>query len=103
MKPGETFAEIQPKDGDMVLFCRHIEVLPGLIDFHGCQTRWVAFEVPAEVQGVNINDGEMQLIMARFVCLCEECFLKDPVKFSEIAQHGRWIGNEPIIVQEAVS
>ena len=103
MQPGEKYAALQPRDGEMVLFCRHIELLPGCIKFHGLKLHWIASEFPEPVVHVDLETGEREQFLARWICLCEACFLKDPVDFSEIAQHGPWIGDEPIIVQEVPS
>jgi hypothetical protein len=103
MKPGEEYCELQPKDGEMVLFCRHIELLADCIKFHGLRLHWIASESPDAVVYTDLDTGQHEAFMARWICLCEECFLKDPVDFSEIAQHAPWIGDEPIIVREVAS
>jgi hypothetical protein len=112
LKSGEQYAERQPRDGEVVLFCRHIDVSPEVIRFHGRQSHWLMFEEEIDVTRVELDDAgpkglsaaTSETIRSRWICFCAECFYlnaEEPEK--AIAKHGAWIGDAPIIVQERVS
>lgn len=85
MNDKENFAETQPKDGDTVLHCGHIDCPPH--HFWQCD---ITFRRP---------DGTMG--HATWIVACGPCFQKANGEGDKIAVRGdaKWRGNGPIVVK----
>src|ERR1700677_1914765 len=100
MRPGETYTELQPKDGDIVLFCEHICVTPTRIEFYGKTLHWYVGD--GEVTHEDLATGKKTKLCAPFTCICEDCMLRFSDPHDAVTQHGAWIGDDPIVVKDVL-
>jgi len=85
LKPGEEFTEIQPRDGDIVLICKH-----------GRDHARHFWSLPDDVE-VERPDGSV--VNPQWIVACESCFLLhcgDPLGIP-ITGDAVWKGDEPEI------
>jgi len=82
------FTRLQPADGDVVLVCAH----------NGKQVwHWYSMEDGSTVEKINLQTGEKEIIEAKWICICEECFGKYDSPEEAVAGDRIWCGDDPFI------
>jgi hypothetical protein len=83
--PPELFADQQPRDGDTVMHCGHLD--------GGGHMHWFRYDRPIQFKRPDGTRGE-----AEWFAACEPCFLRHGKEVARFVRgDGRWIGNEPVI------
>lgn len=81
-----SFTKEQPKDGDTILHCGHL-------DHDQDRWRWFKFEKVIVFKRPDGIRGE-----AEWFAACEACFIKHGEKVADFVRgDGRWTGDEPAI------
>ena len=81
LKKRKKFAKDQPKDGDIILHCGHMDVKP----FH-----FYKFEAPLPFRAPDGSTG-----FSSWVVQCANCHAKPDGP--HVAAHDTWMGDEPAI------
>jgi len=84
-KRSQTFAKQQPKDGDTIMHCGHLDG----------SMHWFQYEQPIRFQRPDKSRGE-----ATWFAACEACFLKRGDKVADYVRgDATWHGDEPFILE----
>lgn len=87
MSKASPFTKQQPKHGDTIMHCGHIE---------DCKMHWFQYETPIGFMRPDHTRGE-----AEWFAACERCFVKHGEKVVKFVRgDGVWTGDAPAIEKE---